>query len=224
MARAHRHPWLRLVFITAVAVTLAGIILVMVISFQPGTAALAYAPLGSNHWKALARLGALAVALGAITALITGVIRRSVDDPDGGDAASMGQWTCVAAVVYCVIVAFIVGSHVKDKAATMPVPATITSCTQSDPDNPVLRCSYRWEVAGHPYSETADSFGSAGQHVVIDVVPADPGIFNSTPGHDDSFVRTDLSLGFLGGPVLGGCAVGWLVLETAASRNTKRTR
>lgn len=224
MARARRHLGLRLVFITAVAVTLAGMIFVMVISFQPGTAVLAYAPLGSNRWKALARLGAQAVVFGAITALITGVVRRRFDDEDGSDATWAGQWTCVVTLVFWFFVAFIVSSHVKDEAATMPVPATITSCTQPDPDNLVLQCSYRWEVAGHSYSETADSFGSAGQHVVIDVVPADPGIFNSTPGQDDSFVRTDLTLGFTGGLLLAVSAVSWFVLEIAASRDTKRTR
>jgi hypothetical protein len=39
MARAHRHRGLRIVFVTAVAAGLAGMILVIVISFQPGPAA-----------------------------------------------------------------------------------------------------------------------------------------------------------------------------------------
>jgi hypothetical protein len=224
MARARRHLGLRLVFITAVAFTLAGLILVIVISFQPGTATLTYAPLGSNRWKSAAAFGALVGVPGAVTAVITGAVRRRLDDQSGRDAAWAGQLACVVAVVYCGIVASLVSSHVKDKAATMPVPATITACSQPDPDNSVLRCSYRWEVAGHVYSDTADSFGSAGQHVVIDVVPADPGVFNSTPGQDASLLGTDLALGLLGGPVLVVSAGGWFLLETGAFRNTRRTR
>lgn len=69
MARAHGHRGLRIVFVTAVAAGLAGMILVIVISFQPGPAAQAYAPLGSNRWKALTGLGVTVGLLGTITGL-----------------------------------------------------------------------------------------------------------------------------------------------------------
>jgi hypothetical protein len=220
MARAHGHRGLRIVFVTAVAAGLAGMILVIVISFQPGPAAQAYAPLGNNRWKALTGLGVTVGLLGTITGLITGVVRRRVD---GGDAASVAQWACAAAVVYCAIVGGLASGNVKDEEATMPVPAAVTSCTP-EPDNTLLKCSYRWEVAGHSYSGTADSLGFPGQRVVIDVVPADPGIFNPTPGQGTSFLTTDLLLGLTGGPVVLMLAVGWFVLEIQSSRDAKRTR
>jgi hypothetical protein len=152
MARAHRHRGLRIVFVTAVAAGLAGMILVIVISFQPGPAAQAYAPSGSNHWKALTGLGVTVGLLGTITGLITGVVRRRVD---GDDAASVGF---------------------------------------------------------------------PGQRVVIDVVPADPGIFNPTPGQGISFLSADLLLGLIGGPLVLMLAVGWLVLEIQCSGDAERAR
>jgi hypothetical protein len=220
MARAHRHLWLRLVFITAVAVALAGMILVIVISFQSGPAAQAYALSGNNRWKALAGAGVFFAVLGAITALITGLIRWRVVGGDAGEVTWAGLRACLVTAVCCGILVSIASSAVKDKAATLPVPATITSCTQ-DPNSLIVRCSYRWEVAEHAYSGTADadSYGSAGQHVVIDVVPADPGNFNSTPGGDESFLTTDLLFGFAAGPLIIIAAVGWIYIEIVDYRD-----